>query len=172
MSDADHLFRRYSAAELAAMTGITPRRLRHYVREKLIDPPLGLGRGRHYDCGHLAQLRRVIGLRRAGLGHAAIRADSEKIRRLLISKEFDSKTVQIGAGDAADETLASGAPMLPEPDTVTRLRMAPGIELLVDQDRDLPEPDQLLALAQAIRSAFGIEEVPVSSAGDASVHLR
>lgn len=172
MSDADHLFRRYSAAELAAMTGIVPRRLRYYVREKLIDPPLGLGRGRHYDCGHLAQLRRVLGLRRAGLGHVAIRADSDKIRRLLISAEFDSKAVQFGADEAADETLEPGAAMIPEPDTITRLRMAPGIELLVDQDRGLPEPDQLLALAQAIRTAFGIEEVPAPSAGGPNVHLR
>ena len=172
MTDTDRLFRRYSAAELAAMTGITPRRLRYYVREKLIDPPLGLGRGRHYDAGHLAQLRRVLGLRRAGLGHAAIRADSEKIRRLLVSKQFDSSTVSFAADEAADETIAFDTALLPEPDTVTRLRVAPGIELLVDRDRDLPPPDRLLALTEAIRAAFAVEEAPLPGVDDANVHLR
>ena len=172
MTDADRLFRRYSAAELAAMTGIAPRRLRYYVREKLIDPPLGLGRGRHYDCGHLAQLRRVLGLRRAGLGHAAIRADGETLRQLLTSKELDTIAVQFGAGRAEEEPRGPIAAMLTEPERVTRLRMAPGIELLVDQDRDLPAPDQLLALAQAIRAAFGVEEAPVPGVGGTNVHLR
>ena len=172
MADTNRLFRRYSAAELAAMTGITPRRLRYYVREKLIDPPLGLGRGRHYNCGHLAQLRRVVGLRRAGLGHAAIRADSETLRRLLASKEIDSSAVYYSPEDVGEEALAPGAAMLSEPERVMRLRMAPGIELLVDQDRDLPTPDQLLALARAVRAAFGVEEAPMPKTGGDSVHLR
>lgn len=164
MSDDDLLSRRYSANELAAMAGVSPRRLRYYVREKLIDPPLGLGRGRHYDCEHLSQLRRVLSLRRAGLGHAAIRADGEMLRHLLTSQEYDVNTVKL--------TTVGMNERPPETERVTRLRMAPGIELLVDQDHDLPQPDRLLALAQAIRSAFGILGVQAPSTGGEGANLR
>jgi len=172
MSSADLLSRLYSAAELAAMTGITPRRLRYYVREKLIDPPIGLGRGRHYDCGHLSQLRRVLGLRRAGLGHAAIRADAETLRRLLISKEYDATTVEFAAAIAGKGQPVPGKAPPSEPKRLVRLRMAPGIELLVDQEHHLPRPDGLLALAQSIRLAFGILDTSTPDNGGESAHLR
>ena len=49
----------YTASQLGQLSGIGARNVRYYVREKLIDPPHGRGRGAHFDDSHLSQLGRV-----------------------------------------------------------------------------------------------------------------
>ena len=58
---------KYTAAELARLVGVSVRTVRYYVREGLIDPPTGRGRGPHFTDHHLNQLRRVRLLQSTGL---------------------------------------------------------------------------------------------------------
>ncbi len=67
--------RRYSIGELAEITGVSRRTVHFYVQRRLIDPPLGRGRGRHYDDRHVRQIRRVRELQRLGLPLAEIAGD-------------------------------------------------------------------------------------------------
>jgi hypothetical protein len=64
---------RYSIGELAERTGVSRRTVHFYVQRRLIDPPLGRGRGRHYDERHVEQIERVRELQRQGvqLAHMA-----------------------------------------------------------------------------------------------------
>ena len=59
--------RRYAIGELAELTGVSRRTVHFYVQRRLIDPPLGRGRGRHYDQRHVEQIRRVRALQRRGV---------------------------------------------------------------------------------------------------------
>ena len=47
---------RYSIDELAPLAGVTPRTVRYYIAEGLIDRPEGEKRGAHYVQRHLEQL--------------------------------------------------------------------------------------------------------------------
>ena len=71
-NDAGMDERRYSIGELAELTGVSRRTVHFYVQRRLIDPPLGRGRGRHYDAGHVRQIREVRALQRLGVPLAAM----------------------------------------------------------------------------------------------------
>src|SRR5687768_463679 len=55
-----------SLEELADRVGLSRRAIRFYVQRGLLPPPLGLGRGKHYDLRHLNALRRIQELQAAG----------------------------------------------------------------------------------------------------------
>lgn len=63
---------RLSIDELAAVTGVSRRTVHYYIQRRLIDPPLGRGRGRHYDRRHALQILRVRDLQRRGVALADI----------------------------------------------------------------------------------------------------
>jgi hypothetical protein len=71
-NDADKSAQRYSIGELAELTGVSRRTVHFYVQRRLIDAPLGRGRGRHYDDGHVRQIREVRALQRLGVPLAAM----------------------------------------------------------------------------------------------------
>ncbi len=52
---------KYTAETLAFRAGVPLRTVRFYVQEKLIDPPLGRGRGAHFTDFTEAQLQRERG---------------------------------------------------------------------------------------------------------------
>jgi hypothetical protein len=58
---------RLSIDELAAATGVSRRTVHYYIQRRLIDPPLGRGRGRHYDRRHALQILKVRDLQRRGV---------------------------------------------------------------------------------------------------------
>jgi DNA-binding transcriptional MerR regulator len=58
---------RLSIDELAAVTGVSRRTVHYYIQRRLIDPPLGRGRGRHYDRRHALQILKVRDLQRRGV---------------------------------------------------------------------------------------------------------
>ena len=58
---------RYGIDELAELGGVSRRTVRYYVQERLLPPPLGVGRGRHYGRAHLDALLRVKSMQEAGL---------------------------------------------------------------------------------------------------------
>jgi DNA-binding transcriptional MerR regulator len=139
---------RYTAEDLAARVGLPVRTVRFYLREKLVDPPLGRGRGAHFDERHVAQLLRVRGLRHVGLDLETIRSGAEGMA-LLKRWEPALEPPQAEAGD----------PKIPSEDldltTAIRIPMAEGVELLVDPERPIPSPRRLVEIALQIRKAFG-----------------
>jgi len=127
---------RYSVGELADLGGVTRRTVRYYVQEGLLPPPLGVGRGRHYDSGHLTCLLRVKAMQEEGL-------PLTEIRRKLSSKSAASQAPGI-------EAVSRSA--------WTRLALAPGVELHVSSEVRLPSPGKLGDLAEWCRRYFRKEE--------------
>lgn len=117
----------YGIEELADLGGVSRRTVRYYVQEGLLPPPLGVGRGRHYDRLHLDRLLRVKSLQEQGLTLGEVRA------------------ALAGSGPV-------GGPE-PEPAPVgrsawARLELAPGLEVHVSSEWRLPSPARLSELAQ------------------------
>jgi DNA-binding transcriptional MerR regulator len=151
-----------SIGELADAAGLSRRAVRFYVQQKVLPPPLGRGRGRHYDRRHLEQLRRVIELQQHG--HSL-----EAIRQVLAAGSVGG-----GNGDADPNDLAPDdrdrdlghppAAQVPEsrpaPPAVlsaelwTRLKITDGVELSFDATRFNPTVEQLLSLRQFIRETL------------------
>jgi len=55
--------KKYSIKELADLSGIPARTIRYYVQIRLLPPPEGRGRGRHYVERHLSILKKIDSLR-------------------------------------------------------------------------------------------------------------
>ena len=152
---------RYTAAELAHLSGMSERTVRYYVRERLIDAPGGRGRGAHFDDRHLNQLHRVRLLQTAGLDHDAIRQHGQAIVELLEQRglsprasehawaNFRAQAVEVYRDIAAGESA-------PTQTLVSRITIAPGIELLIDRPLRLPSPAKLAEVARVIRAALGV----------------
>lgn len=146
---------RYTAEDLAEQVGLPVRTVRFYLSERLIDPPLGRGRGAHFDHRHLRQLQRVCWLRRAGLDLDSIRTADAETDALLAERGLTLAALP------APTTAWRPPPRTDPPDDETldlrraiRIPMAEGVELLVDPDRPLPSPRRLVEIAFAIRRAF------------------
>ena len=128
--------------ELAAAAGLTRRAVRFYVQQKLLPPPNGVGRGRHYDQSHLDQLRRVTELQQAG--HSL-----DAIRRLL-------------AGEAVPPPAEAPPRRRSRPAVVaqlwTRVALADGVELTFDTAKHRPTAEGLVALRELAQAVFARAE--------------
>lgn len=153
---------RYTAAQLGQLSGVGERNVRYYVREGLIDPPTGRGRGAHFDNRHLSQLRRVRFLQEAGLDHAAIRQHGADIEAALAKRGVSRKDWEAqSAGSGLDverivRQLAAKR-YTPAVESVTRVHVAEGIQLLVDGSHRLPSPSKLGEAVATLRAAFGAD---------------
>jgi hypothetical protein len=144
---------KYTAEQLAELAGMPLRTVRYYVQEELIDPPLGLGRGSHFDDKHLDQLKRIRLLQDAGFDLKQIRARGGDVEAILSGLHL---------GNMQDlsrlRTFFRGRKLRPgelDPDTAVRIPMADGVELLVDPEREMPSPKDLVEVALLIRKTFG-----------------
>ena len=135
-----------SLDELADRMGLTRRAVRFYVQRGLLPPPLGLGRGRHYDQHHLETLRRIQELQSAG--HSL-----DAIGKILAGQDVPAQ---------AQDSAVSPPPLAASRRTElaaelwTRLRLAPGFELHFDAGEH-PTTDQLMQIRRAVRRILGIE---------------
>jgi DNA-binding transcriptional MerR regulator len=127
-----------SIGELADAAGVSRRAVRFYVQQRLIAPPAGVGRGRHYGTEHLNQLRRIHELQTRG--HSL-----EEIRQILRGQEV-----------APPEPRRRPRALLAA-ELWARVRVAEGIELNFDARKFSPVAEDLAALRDAIRRTFGIE---------------
>ena len=125
-----------SLEELAARVGLTRRAIRFYVHRGLLPPPLGLGRGRHYDQRHLDALRRIGELQSAG--HSL-----DAIGKILAGGE-------VPAIAAAEVSMSPARPARPArrrgelaAQLWSRLPLAPGVELHFDA-AEHPTAEQLM----------------------------
>ena len=155
---------RHTARELAQLGGITERTVRYYVHERLIDPPDGRGRGAHFDDRHLTQLRRVRLLQEAGLENAAIRQYGADLESALARRGIRLKDAERSWANFTLEAMQAyrklARPKLPATDTstLTRVGIAPGIDLLVASSQRLPPPAQLAEVVRFVRSAFSVAD--------------
>lgn len=123
---------RYGIEELAALGGVTRRTVRYYVQEGLLQPPLGIGRGRHYGPEHVVQLQAVKALQERGLSLDEVRAELER---------------GSGRRRAAAMAASLGEPRVTR-SAWTRVEVVPGVELHVSGQRRLPPPGRLRELAE------------------------
>jgi len=139
-----------SIGDLADAAGLSRRAIRFYVQQRLLPPPLGRGRGRHYDRSHLERLSRIAQLQSAG--HSL-----DAIRRILD-----------GGSEPAPPPAAS-ARRPPRPSLSarlwTRLSFGDGVELHFDAARHHPTVEQLVQLRDAVRSILddgdaGASDIP------------
>lgn len=142
--------------------GVNARLVRHYTTERLLDEPLRQGREARYTRRHLLQLLTLRRLMADGHGAAALRgtlqghADPELEALLTGERQLDvqpsnpaldylralsapslSPASLLGAVPPAAAFPA--APSTPAAERLTRLTLAPGIELLVRTDARLPK---------------------------------
>ena len=158
--DADRL----SIAELADAAGLTRRAVRFYVQQKLLPAPHGLGRGKHYDASHLARLRRVMELQRAGHSLDEIRhlldrngVTPEPTKPAAKSPARAATKANGAVADAAPSDPAAAdrvAPVRLRAELWRRLNLLEGVELSFDASRFNPTVEELLALRQAVVRAF------------------
>ncbi|HTB41401.1 MAG TPA: MerR family transcriptional regulator [Reyranella sp.] len=146
---------KYTAETLAFRAGVPLRTVRFYVQEKLIDPPIGRGRGSNFTDYHLAQLQQARTLHNAGFALDAIRERRGEIS-LGLQAMVNMDTLrrqwrgekQTSREDQDDDDAL-------DPKECIRIPMARGVELMVSQDRPLPSPRQLVEIALHVRKAFG-----------------
>jgi DNA-binding transcriptional MerR regulator len=91
----------YTIADLARLTGVTPRTVRYYVAQGLLPGPDATGRGAHYDEGHLARLRLTRRLQRQHLPLAEIRA--------RLSTMTDDEVASLASTDSAPAPPSTSA---------------------------------------------------------------
>ena len=146
---------KYTAETLAFRAGVPLRTVRFYVQEKLIDPPLGRGRGANFTDFHLAQLQQARTLHNAGFALDAIRERRGEISLGLqamvnmdtLRKQWRGEKRTSREDEDDDDAL--------DPKECIRIPMARGVELMVSQDRPLPSPRRLVEIALHVRKAFG-----------------
>jgi DNA-binding transcriptional MerR regulator len=143
-----------SIGELADAAGVSRRAVRFYVQQGLIPPPLGRGRGRHYDASHLQQLRRIGELQSAGHSLGAV-------RQILAGRSASGSAVPAPHKPARPSTRPAFSAEL-----WTRLRLMEGVELQFDAARFNPPVERLLALREAVRAAFQEHEDEADPKGD------
>lgn len=139
-----------SIGELADAAGLSRRAVRFYVQQKLLPPPAGLGRGRHYDASHLDRLRRIAELQ-AG-GHSL-----DAIRRILEGRLAENPAQGFAISEVEEE-LPPARPGRARPvlsaELWTRLRLMEGVELHFDASRHGPDVQKLLQLREFARDVF------------------
>ena len=124
--------RRYSIDELSTLAGVTPRTVRYYIAEGLLDRPAGEKRGAHDLERHLAQLLLIRRWTDAGLSLDRIR--------------------ELQAGAAQDPP-----PRVVRPGTVevwSRVTLVDGLEVHVEPGRAGLSPEQVRALVRGIATLY------------------
>lgn len=143
----------FTAETLAFRAGIPVRTVRFYVQEKLIDPPLGRGRGANFTAHHLMQLQQARALQNAGFSLDAIRERRGELSLgLQVMAAFDAMR---RSWRGAEEPDREGGDDALDPNECIRIPMAKGVELMVSRNRQLPSPRQLVEIALYIRKIFG-----------------
>lgn len=113
--------RRYALDELASLAGVTPRTVRYYIAQGLLERPAGEKRGAHYLARHLEQLLQVRRWSEAGLS-------LERIRELLAGSPEDPPPRPVRAGSV---------------EVWSRITLADGLEVHIEPSRAGLDPQQL-----------------------------
>lgn len=123
---------RYSIDELATLAGVTPRTVRYYIAQGVLERPEGEKRGAHYLQRHLEQLLLVRRWSAAGLSLERIRA--------------------LRAGGAEDPPPRPTAPGAVE--VWSRITLADGLEVHVEPGRAGLAPEQVRQLVRELQAVY------------------
>jgi len=123
---------RYSIDELSALAGVTPRTVRYYIAEGLLDRPAGEKRGAHYLRRHLEQLLLVRRWTEAGLS-------LERVRELI-------------AGAPEDPPRRAAPPGSVE--VWSRVTVADGLEVQLEPGRAGLTPEQVRAFIRGVTALY------------------
>lgn len=129
---ADSLLQRYSIDEISTLAGMTPRTVRYYIAEGLLDRPEGERRGAHYLPRHLEQLLQIRRWTEAGLS-------LERIR------EHRAGALE----DPPPRPLRTGAV-----EVWSRVMLADGLELHLEPTRAGLSPEQVRTLVGEVTVAY------------------
>ncbi len=123
---------RYAIDELSTLAGVTPRTVRYYIAQGLVDRPAGEKRGAHYLPRHLEQLLLIRRWTEAGLS-------LDRIRELI-------------AGAPQDPPRRAAPPGSVE--VWSRMTLADGLEVQVEPGRAGLSPEQMRALVRGITALY------------------
>ena len=123
---------RYSIDELSTLAGVTPRTVRYYIAQGLLDRPEGEKRGAHYLRRHLEQLLLTRRWTDAGLGLGRIR--------------------ELQAGAPEDPARRAAPPGSVE--VWSRVTVADGLEVHLEPGRAGLSPEQVRALVRGITALY------------------
>jgi DNA-binding transcriptional MerR regulator len=157
--------RTYTAEQLAGKASVSLRTVRYYIQEGLIDAPQSRGPGAHFTNTHLSQLLRIRLLQDAGFDLKTIKEMGPELEtsRLALAKSPAFKAVAMKIVEAkalakqrrAEEPDEDEKPERLDARSAIRIPMADGVELMVDPDRKMPSPKDLVEIALLIRKIFG-----------------
>jgi len=131
-SDEAPTAERFSIDELSTLAGVTPRTVRYYIAEGLIDRPQGEKRGAHYVRRHLEQLLLIRRWTDAGMSLDRVR--------------------ELSAGAPEDPAPRSTAPGSVE--VWSRITVADGLEVHVEPGRAGLPADQVRSLIRGITALY------------------
>jgi DNA-binding transcriptional MerR regulator len=139
----------FSVGSLATSAGVSRRTVRFYVQERLLEPPIGLGRWAQYTESHLARLLQIKSWQEQGLPLEAIRARLElhpsRTRGSWRQEQRQADGPQAPPiGNATSEAVMPGRAWMHQP-------VLAGYELHVAADRPPLTAAQLAALARSLR---------------------
>ena len=123
---------RFSIDELSTLAGLTPRTVRYYIAEGLIDRPRGEKRGAHYVRRHLEQLLLIRRWTDAGLSLDRVR--------------------ELSAGAPEDPAPRSTAPGTVE--VWSRITVADGLEVHVEPGRAGLPAEHVRTLVRGITALY------------------
>ena len=123
---------RYSIDELASLANVTPRTVRYYIAESLLDRPEGEKRGAHYLRRHLEQLLLIRRWTDAGL-------TLDRVRELI-------------AGAPEDPPRRTAPPGTVE--VWSRVTVADGLEVHLEPGRAGLTPEQVRAFIRGVAALY------------------
>ena len=135
---------RFSIDELSTLAGVTPRTVRYYIAEGLVDRPQGEKRGAHYLRRHLEQLLLIRRWTDAGLS-------LERVRELIAGAPEDPSPRRAPPGSI---------------EVWSRVTVADGLEVHVEPGRAELTPDQMRSLVRGITALY--RQVRATGADDPS----
>ena len=123
---------RYSIDELATLAGVTPRTVRYYIAEGLLDRPEGEKRGAHYLRRHLEHLLLIRRWTDAGIS-------LDRVRELIAGAPEDPPRQRAMPGSV---------------EVWSRMTLADGLEVHVEPGRAGLSPEQVRALVRGITAMY------------------
>jgi DNA-binding transcriptional MerR regulator len=131
--------KKFSIEELQDLTQVPRRTIRYYIELGLVERPIGETRAAYYTWRHLQQLLAIREMTEAGL-------TLDAVRRRLAAAEREGK--EPGAAPAASVVT------LPSIEVRSHLRLAPGVELVIEPGAAQLSPEQLRRLLREALEAL------------------